>query len=235
MSARDPETGQFVSDDGTDMDYSDFEYETFSIEHAGNGDPNLNVARAFQWEPLQQIGGLDVNEVAELVYMEISAAIEYEDEDGDQNLASDAELRGVIGANLDGVNDLHAHSNSRLQVVDEDEVNGTLAGQGGLSDLKNESRIFAPFNAYGSAPATSAANGAGSNGASTVIQTNRNWRGLTGRGPVLDSSDDMSVVARLISGQTADISVVGSIRGHLVYDTAEVDDAGRAFSVPMDD
>jgi hypothetical protein len=62
----------------------------------------------------------------------------------------------------------------------------------------------------------------------------RPWRQVTGRGPVLDSNDDIGVNSRLVVNDSI-IGCVGQVRAHLVWDVAEVDDAGRAFSVPMDD
>jgi len=60
---------------------------------------------------------------------------------------------------------------------------------------------------------------------------NRDYRSLTNRGPVLDSTDDISVYQSINVGDTI-TAFSGEVRIHMVWDVAEVDEAGRAFSVP---
>jgi len=58
-----------------------------------------------------------------------------------------------------------------------------------------------------------------------------NYREIVGRGPVLDSSDDLTAVYDL-EGEDVIVTFLGDISIQLIWDVAEVSDAGRAFSVP---
>jgi len=83
-------------------DYADYDYQVLRVEDkATNNSGSVNEQFLTTIEPLEAIGGLSNNEVAELVYMEVQATIEPEDESESQGVATIAEYRGVIGANID--------------------------------------------------------------------------------------------------------------------------------------
>lgn len=216
------------------IDYSEFEYQQFQIELEGAGDssnPKVNVDGYYQFDPLQNIGGLNNNEIAELLYQRFTVHVEAEGgQPSDQTRASSGEIRGTFGANLnDGDLLLTATEN-----VDAQEATSS-AGQGASFDFKgvtrSDNRIFSLLQSTYSTPFEDGATGTGGSGGQQVVNFERSWRGLTGRGPVLDSTDDLTMNLRLIVNDTV-INQTASIRGHLVFDTAEVDDAGREFSVP---
>lgn len=223
------------ADDVTD--YSDFEYQQFSSRLQVNesadatGGSNPGVEGLLTFEPLGKIGGLDNNEVAELVYHELSAAVEWEDETGDQNVATFAEGRGVFGVNLNSANSFPAKNQTVegeiLEATDHDPDNSNVF----FKDL-NDDRILQLWQTYSSAPFDDAGGGTGGAGAADQFHAEKNWREMTGRGPVLDANDDLSILYALIAGDTI-IDVNAVVRGHLVWDVAETSDAGRRFSVPM--
>jgi hypothetical protein len=226
-------------DDDVEMgtDYSDFEYQFIDYQHTATYDSGGQISGRTDaiatFEPLAGVGGLATNEVAELVYMDVTANVEWEDEDDDQNVATQAEFRGVVGANLE---------NSRTQQLpfgqgaSETNVITNTTDTDILieADSKTDDRIFTHFQTLSGAPFDDETNGAGGNADADGFRMERPWRQVTGRGPVLDSNDDIGVNSRLVVNDSI-IGCVGQVRAHLVWDVAEVDDAGRAFSVPMDD
>lgn len=214
-------------------DYGEFKYDQFIHEVTGKNQSGgaLNLDSAANAEPLQGQGGLDNNEVAELVYAELFVHVEHDDETGDQDAASDSEFRGTFGANLQ-------ESGQSLLGGTDPGWNGTELNENDGSFIRTpagryqtEDNVFQVFQANGALPSDDSTNGPGSNGGSNVVQYEKNWRELTGRGPVLDANDDLVVVSRLIAND-ATIAVSGVLHGHLVWDVAEISDAGREFSVP---
>lgn len=228
-------------DDSTD--YSDFEYEQITAALEVTGDDaettNPNAYAVHTFNPLDDIGGLDNNEVAELVYLEVNAYLEFEDEGADQNVATTGETRGVVGINLStGSRADFLNSNIGAEQTDGqaeivDTFNNTTDGQIAVANsTKSEDRILQLFSANGGQPFDDQTNGPGGSGSHDGFRAEKNWRQLTGRGPVIDQSDDFCI------GQTVNVSdtiigTVGTVRCHLVYDVAETSDAGRRFSVPF--
>jgi len=225
-----------INMDDMGVDYSDFEYQQFQFqtlyEGAGADTTNPNIKAQFGVEPLEGQGGLDVNEVAELVYHKLTFGVEIEDESGDQDVATTGEMRGVFGANLPASNDLFISNGPSIEgqliqaAGNTSEDNARLIGKN-----QSEDRVFDEYKQTTGFPADDATNGPGSNGATGFRSTDRNWRDVTGRGPVLDSSDDLNLLMSINASDTT-INFIGECRVTCVWDTAEVDDAGRAFSVP---
>lgn len=198
-------------------DYSDYRFETFHLEPKVEGDSQVDFN--FSWDPLQETGGLKNNEVAEITYLEIQAASEPES----VGTAGDTiETRGVLGANLN-FSDLHVAGANNANL--ETQVNSGTQDTGGTNEIKSENSIFATFQAQGSGNTTEAGGG------SAVTQVERDYRSLTGRGPVVDQTDKIHTVCRVITDDSSAFAN-GQIRGHLIYDVAELSDAGRQFSVP---
>jgi len=200
-----------------DIDYSDFEYQFVTATTNEGGDFN------FSFEPLLGRGGLDNNELAELVYIETQVSMEFEQgsSNPDQDIATSEEVRGLIGANLQGGGGV----GGRGQRVP------ASTGTGG-ADVLTDDRVFQIFEARGAPGFDDTTSGAGGNMFTTSNVYTKNWRQLTGRGPVLDSSDDIVLDGTGIVGDSLGGIFRHTIRAHFVWDTAEVSDAGRAFSVP---
>jgi len=216
---------------GMASDYSEYEYQQFNIEHSTGRPPTNPLGDiVYQFDPLQEFGGLDNNEVAELVYSEIQVGLETEEEQADQTAASSIEARGFFGANFNSTNILITNDENTVQVVDSSGQN-LLIGQNGGTRSRDE--IFTVYQVHGTQPFDGIADGTGGGGSLDDEKFVKNWRSLTGRGPVLDSNDSLAVAERLIASDKAPDSTVRSqIRGHLVWDLAEVNDSGRQFSVP---
>lgn len=217
-------------------DYSDFEYQHFVFEHnlQPEAEPNARSAVLGNINVLQGSGGLDNNEVAELVYFELQPDIEVEDETGNQNAATNVELRGLFGANLPAREGITGSAGSGSD-TDGDVISEREPGSTAFVRFNNElveDRIFQQFATYGVA-AFDRGDGGGGTPPNTKLYE-KHYRNVTGRGPVLDSTDDLSINTVLIAGDIV-TNFTGQVRCSMIWDTAEVSDAGRAFSVPSDD
>jgi len=216
-----------------EVDYSDFAVQMVTLE------PQMipplqqgaNIKRVINIEPLKGRGGLSNNEVAELVYLETAAYIEPETELGDQDVASTTELRGVVGVNLPA--DRSGLPRGSTATLDEQAdfyetqaVDDTAFQGGSITD----NAYFQHFKTQGIIPFDDEAGGPGG-GAVDHFHAEKYWRELTGRGPVLDQNDDVSVNSVLVADDSA-VNVQGSITLTMHWDVAETDDAGRRFSVP---
>jgi len=228
MSIQDPSAGSF---DGAD--YSDFEYQHFEYEHqvANQGTETNPLSTGFaRLNPLDSIGGLDNNEIAELVYFELQPTIEFESEGGTQTVASSAEFRGAFGANLNDEPDIGDSGNVIDGTVVTEREDGSTQ-QLRFNKARTDDRLFQSFTANAQLPFSGADGGGGSSPSEDYIRVN--MRDLTMRGPVLDASDDIVVASSInVDDLNQGEAVTGTLRAKLVWDTAEVSDAGRAFSVP---
>lgn len=227
---------------GDETDYSSFEYQQASVSAAmtpTTTSTNPNVRYLTELDVLGDIGGLANNEVAELVYHEVQVTIEPEPEalpDVDQTVSTAVEHRGILGANIGSGDGLDQFANR----VDGEATSTTGGPKADVfAESASEDRVFQLYSASAIPPFDQAADagtntiaGGGSLDSGQVYE--KHWRRLTNRGPVLDSTDDICVSGNLIASDLVD-QVIGGVRLHLVWDVAETSDAGRAFSVPMDD
>lgn len=212
-----------------DTDYASFEYQQFSLEHTADvgttNNPLTDVV--FGIEPLQSLGGLANNEVAELVAHRLTVSLEAESEQ-DQAGDSSIEARGFFGANFNSDEIIIRNSENTIEVLDSGGDTLDAATQGGVRD---RDEIFEVYQVHGSTPFSDPADGTGGGGSLTDMIYERNWRDSTGRGPVLDSNDDVTIANRLTAGDM-ETTPRTQITGHLIWDIAETNDAGRQFSVP---
>jgi hypothetical protein len=221
------------------MDYGEFRYQQVQAQTTVDptNETNPSVDTLYTIEPLSRIGGLDPNEVAELVYLEVYADLEFETESESQGVASGAETRGVVGINLPASEG--AFVEPQADEFNEGQITEIFRGltEGDvLTKLEDgtDDKKLQMFRAHGSLPYDNAGTGAGGSGYSNDFYAEKSYRDLTNRGPVLDSNDDVSIAINVNVANT-NINVSGVVRVHMVWDVAEVDDAGRAFSVPTDD
>ena len=211
-------------------DYSDYKYQHFQTEvTATNPNNNPQVTGVVNFDPVSTEGGLEQNEVAELVYYDLDVSIEYEKEASAATKASFIEQRGILGANLPLDEDFSLSRGQNNTDTNEVDVRASDSGINVDGQTLTDDRIFQLFQTRAGAAFEST--DGGSSGHHQVTQYRKNYRDLTGRGPVLDSTDDISLFQSLNAGNVVE-NVEGQVRGTLVWDIAEVSDAGRAFSVP---
>lgn len=214
-----------------ESDYASFEYQQFQYEHSAV--PNINASNnpladvVFGFDPLQEVGGLANNEVAELVGHRITVGLENESEQS-QSGDSSIEARGFFGANFDDTGLIIENSENTIDLLDSDGETTDSQSQGGV---RSRDEIFEVYQVHGGLPFSDPADGTGGSGDLSDLVYERNWRQTTGRGPVLDSNDTVTVANRLTAGDT-ETAVRMQMTGHLIWDIAETNDAGRQFSVP---
>jgi len=223
-----------INMDTTDVvDYSDFRFQ--QVQSAVNKIGSIsdyNVTGLNSVEPLEGGGQLANNEVAELVASKIITYIEFEPEAEDHGDDSFAEARGVFGANLPASADAlisdgpNVSDGQFAQITDGSESDFEIRSRSQVED-----RIFDHFANVALPQYEAAGTGTGGGGATNVYESMMNYRSLYGRGPVLDQTDDVTILHKL-QGDPYPPGVSHQVRAHLVWDVAEVDDAGRAFSLP---
>jgi hypothetical protein len=115
--------------------------------------------------------------------------------------------------------------------LDNETTTNTTGGSFVTGRSSTRDDIFQHFRTVGFPQITDTTGGLGAGGSVDGFYSMKNFRDLVGRGPVLDSNDDLTVLGRVVNANTA-IDVRGDVRIWAAWDVAEVDDAGRAFSVP---
>lgn len=215
--------------DGTGTDYSDFQVQQVAIEQQLQ--PSGQGARTFDKftvEPLEGVGGLSTNEVAELVYLEVQAGIEYDTEVDDQNVGSQTEFRGVVGVNLPATGSTFTtRTNVRVDTENIETQNATNNNRGGTA---TDNARLAHFQTFSGVPFDTGG-GPGGSGVTVGYRAEFSYRDLTNRGPVMDQNDDITPVTAMIADDLI-ISPTGNLRLHMVWDVAETEDSGRRFAVP---
>ena len=220
----------------TGADYSDYEYQHIEALHRDvSGESENRTKVVFNAEPLESASGLDVNEVAELVAIRWHASLATDAENANsQSQPGTVQFRGVVGANLDALDDFiepgGAGTGNRL-----DDSPTVLSSENATASATlfghDKSEVFDHFNTSHAPPFADASNGTGGGTAYSDTRNTVNFRELTGRGPVLDANDEISILTN-VNFDNVVVDVEGTVRVTLVWDTATVDDAGRKFSVP---
>jgi len=209
-----------MNDDSTmhqSTQYSDYEQEIIDIN--GSATPTENTDVVVQLEPFRRRGGLDNDEVAELVHMRL--AISYGSDQLSSGQVFEGETRGVFGGNLD-IEDIPAGYNdgnpNQYKTVD-----GNIFG-GGTQEFKvadvDETGILATWDVFAS-----------EGGPANVIFED-NYRDKFGRGPVFDASDELTAAFRVISSDGTQAPGDFGLRAQLHWDTATVDGVRNSFSIP---
>jgi len=201
-------------------EYADFEVQSFefSLQLDTNDSGSGRATFESSVEPLEGTGGLDNDEVAELVHLD--AAIAPEPEDNFTTLGF-LETRATLGINLDSIGDLMRSAPSfanggegsvlNIDTGQNPSVETTqLVGTERLMELR--SQFFG--------------------GGMDHERRSYHFRDLYGRGPGFDPDDDLSAVSRIIienGGVSGEHHI--TITGRAVWDIASVEDRGQQFSV----
>jgi len=210
-------------------DYSDFEYQQLQFTlgaEAANGAGAVTSQAALGVSPLDDIGGLANNEVVELVAYRITVAVNPNDPAiaGDQNVGGGTYFQGAFGANADDTDVLPDEFDFLTTNVGPDNTAQTIQSA-------SRDEIFELFQGSFSLAFDDETNGLGGGQDSVLYSEERDLRGTTGRGPVLDQTDDVTVAAKIIQNDSVQNPEL-VVHVHCIWDVAETSDAGRAFSVP---
>lgn len=222
-----------TTDPGGRIDYADYSHESIRFRASNNGSGNAaNSQTAHEVEPLAGRGGLDVNEVAELVALDYyvdTAADQYADLDTSNTLPGALQTRGVIGVNL----------NSKREFVED----ATRTPTGDVTELLDSQSVVANnwvqtepaildhwslshYPAFGDG-----STGVGGAGGSTIYSQRMNFRDWLGAGPVLDPNDSFSALIQNVKDQV-DLTHEVTVNCRLVWDVAQIDDARTKFGIP---
>lgn len=220
-----------------ETDYSDYETQIAHLEFVGNIDDTQDRPRSGQKsvahliEPLDGVGGLSQNEVAELMYLETSAYIETEDEFNDQNTKASLEHRGAVGINLP---ERKAALPRDFGVPNETSVIDSetdMTADAFRSQTQTDNAYLQHYETYSGIGFDDETNGPGGAYTGDHFHAEKNFRATHNRGPVLDSNDDLVLLQSLNAGD-----IVGAVTAvtklTMYFDVAETSDAGRRFSLP---
>lgn len=223
-------------DDDRKTDYSSFEYQhlRFSPTIDSQGESFSTFQEAGSLDVLEDRGGLDANEVAELVYLRRNVSIVPQDFN-EASPTDQGSIQGEIsfGVNLDSPSDLHGDTTN-------DEGDMTEIGRIGIDEADEEAAglqfSLSADEVFDTASVvlTTGHDDSNSGGAFDVQKETRelNFRALLGAGPVLDSGDSLSLVSEI----KKENAVIGRAElrydVHCIFDIATVDDAGRRFGIP---
>lgn len=218
-----------MSGSADSTDYSSFEYQQLTARLGfpqASGSQETELTETVQFDVLGTIGGLANNEVAELVGYRLTVSVDGSDSsaDGDQNVGGTHHFEVALAANGD-------NEAVPTNYPGADDVQLVSPGASVSSATVSRDEVFELAQGGFSLPFDDIANGLGGGGFTTLYSESRNMRQLTGRGPVLDQSDDLTVTIHNNSSDNV-ISPETVVHVHLIWDVAETDDAGRAFSVP---
>lgn len=225
-----------ISMDGDEeTDYASFNYQHVDYRHNETGDNSARSIVTAGVEPLQASGGLDINEVAELVAIRTTASVSG-DRFGDagDTAQGHVQFRGVLGANLDSTTDLLDDGGDlRNELVNEGTVLDENDGADG--DLKvqghDKEEVFYHFLTGNDTPFSSDSGSVGGGGGHIFLNEMINFRDMVGRGPVIDSNDEISIVSNINKNQVETVAE-GNLRVTMVWDVATTNDSGRRFSLP---
>lgn len=202
MPHRDPDTGQFVAGDPgrtRDAAYGDFDIQTFRTLANPNSALTSGIATFENWETFEPLGGLTRDELAELVYLDVSVhpkAAPVADEEGHWSTAWEFSLDNDPKA-ID-------HDDS----VDTADVDGVSGMDRDTWNIETDPDILD----VASASVMAAVDETSGPGAGTAVPYDRTYdfRAMFGRGPVLDRHSDLHVHLE------SDLSGDG-IRGQMSY------------------
>lgn len=200
------------------MDYTDLVSEYFAINWQIDGSGSAVVRGEF--EPLAERGGLRSNQYAELVHSKLVAGMTGDQGNTSNFNAEGTEMRGVLGVDISPNDDITGT---------QPQFNGNVgdfsfptSNQPADPDLSTKldtdiaPEVFDWFRMVNAQEHT----------------TERHYRSLYGRGPVLDPEDEMNVYTTSVhdgtSGSDQDVTVIVEC----TWDLAEGDDAREQFSLP---
>lgn len=227
-----------VTPSEAEVDYADFRYQQgdvllkMSKGTADNSEDRL--VGAVDFEPLQGSGGLAPNQYAELVFLEANFYVDRARQENEtaQTEPSGAFATAAIGSNLDSRYDLPEYSNVGAdgEILLDEDADDSQSEPFIAQTTQTNDAVFGTLQLTSTANFKSGSGMYGGGGSSESGNLERNFREITGRGPVLDQNDDLSVViSALANNNISDLQF--HVQVYAIWDVAETDDAGRRFSV----
>lgn len=228
MVHRDPETGQFVSDDGTvaDLAYTDFEIQPFNLEVENVGASNSAEAIDFSMDPFGR--GLENSELAQMAFLDVHLSVRNDPDAGTSN-TSPGTLHGnaELGINMDESDMTMRTGEDGLVETEDASGNGvvnTIAARTG-----DEAGSLALLTASAEAGFQDGTNTAGAGGMSGD-RVQKDYQAAFGEGPWVDATDDVSGRLQVIKN-TTDSDGRATLRGHLGWLVVEDESARPRFGL----
>lgn len=209
-------------------------------------DTGISTYITYSDEPLYDSGGLDHNEVAEIVGHEVRILGQFEDgsaEDGPEDYPlepASVQVRGSLGINLDQQNIINGFQEESRGDGDTVQLtNPNLDGAASVYSSDEQGRLQT-FGLDAMAPTfenDAAADSSGPYGLGGVVQKGTDVRlvyptDMGIRGPVVDENDDLSVVAGLVMEQTEQIPFEAYVQVSLYYNVMEIEGVRQDFGMP---
>lgn len=237
MSARDPETGQFVS--GNDMEgieYADHEVQAISgVLTTDRGlDSDEDTATAEVFEQLNPVSerGIDSDQIAELVAMYRKATIRYGNSGG-QSFGNSFFGEASLGVNISGESEEFTSLSQNAPTAESQDI--TPGNEDANDFLFRVANINEPGILDGVSIGGSVAflgdNGEGGGGQQDYSERYVNFRDEFGSGPYVDRTDDLTLFEELeVNGSTSQCEL--EVSYILYWNTETVPEARRNFGRP---
>lgn len=209
MVSRDPETGQFRSDDkGESLDYTDHVFTNFSLEAEQQG--ANNSSEWMEWtleEP-----DLDNDELAQLRFIHAVLTVRNDPEAGTAN-TSPGSIHGqaAIGANLTGNEWVQDGTSGGVTQEASSSSISEIGSSNGVHDDPGEWLTMSASAEAGFQDSAGGTAGGGSGGSDRAV---RRYSAETGEGPWLDATDDVRVRVE-VTKNTTDSDARGYVTGQL--------------------
>jgi hypothetical protein len=212
--------------------YSDFEFQRLDTEIGFDGVGNSETTTVrFEAEVIENQGGLESDEIAELVAIHRDVHVAGDDFGSattENTLPGNTEYRGVFGADL-GEDDLvnsPSAPNREGEVLDGPDVSSTSA-----ITLTEEPGVFDFWDVVCHPGFADNANTLGGGASLQSEQRTINFREMYGRGPILDPADDLSIVGFVVNNRQ-EYNVEAVARVECVWDISTVEGQRKQFALP---
>lgn len=208
-------------------------YSDHEIQHIKNGlafldgadaGPNTSVTDENQFNVTER--GLDNDELAELVYLRADIAL-YSNSVGDQTTRNIIIANTDFGANLAGQENLNAFSTSEDFDVDDSGTDDFSR----FEHVTDEAGQFYSEELHAGIGFRDTGNSVGANQSIDRVQIEMPFRAITGGGPFLDSTDDLTSRFNMSVSNAIDSAKLTE-RIYLVWDVDTVEGGRAAFGKP---
>lgn len=183
MAARDPSTGQFIPAGAArtkDAAYEDFDIQQVHVEISTGAGLGSAITTFEDWHTSEPLGGLQRDELAELVALMVDV---YNEPEGSAEVAGRVGVRGELSLDSD------PHLVDLDDAVLTSDVDGITDLDRRVWELESDPDVLDRWMTYG-VNHDDETNGL-SNSSETVYSRTYAYRPVFGRGPVLDRHSDL--------------------------------------------
>jgi len=219
------------TDDAMAQSYGELEFQQLSAffsQDGGNADEEVEVFKNV--EPVEP-QGLDNDEIAELVYMDVEYAVVIRDDSTDNN---QTELGNAIAEYSIEVNPGNRDGQILNLTANGDaftDGENLATGDGALFEDDEPGRLFFGLQAVTAGFSSGAEGRGGGTDAGESSRFQQHFRDTYGRGPAVDANDDLGVFMEIDNDNvTAGINI--QMTAQLVWDVHTVEGQRGQFALP---